>query len=69
MFQLDEKQIKNQLLELIRLAATDLPKDVVDSRRSVAREPKMIFHADNRAGMAAGQSAPIHVHEIGARCA
>ena len=31
MFQYDEKVLKDQLLELIRLAATDLPKDVVDS--------------------------------------
>lgn len=31
MFQYDEKVLKDQLLELIRLAATDLPKDVVES--------------------------------------
>lgn len=31
MFQYDEKVLKNQLLELIRLAATDLPVDVVES--------------------------------------
>jgi len=31
MFQYDAKVLKDQLLELIRLAATDLPKDVVES--------------------------------------
>jgi len=31
MFKYDEKNLKDQLLELIRLAATDLPKDVVES--------------------------------------
>ena len=31
MFQYDERKLKDQLLELIRLAATDLPKDVVES--------------------------------------
>lgn len=37
MFQYDEKSVKDQLLELIRRAATDLPEDVVDSIRA-ARE-------------------------------
>ena len=31
MFQYDEGAVKEQLLELIRRAATDLPDDVVDS--------------------------------------
>jgi len=31
MFQYDERILKDQLLELIRLAASDLPQDVVDS--------------------------------------
>ncbi|NQT62542.1 MAG: fumarate hydratase [Candidatus Marinimicrobia bacterium] len=34
MFQYDEKALKDQVLELIRLAATDLPKDVVESIRA-----------------------------------
>jgi len=37
MLQYDEKVLKDQLLELIRLAATDLPADVVDSIKA-ARE-------------------------------
>ncbi len=34
MFEYDEKTLKDQLLELVRLAATDLPKDVVDAIKS-----------------------------------
>ncbi|MCF7807300.1 MAG: fumarate hydratase [Candidatus Marinimicrobia bacterium] len=34
MFQYDDKKLKDQLLELIRRAATDLPEDVVDSMRA-----------------------------------
>ncbi len=37
MFDYDEKALKGQLLELIRLAATDLPKDVVEAIK-LARE-------------------------------
>jgi len=37
MFQYDSEKLKDQLLELIRLAATDLPADVVESIRN-ARE-------------------------------
>lgn len=34
MFQYDDRKLKDQLLELIRRAATDLPEDVVDSIRA-----------------------------------
>ena len=37
MFQYDERKLKDQLLELIRLAATDLPKDVVESIQAAPR--------------------------------
>ena len=41
MFQYDEKALKDQLLELIRLAATDLPKDVVDAiKEAQQNEPE-----------------------------
>jgi len=51
MFKYDEGVLKAQLLELIRLAATDLPKDVVDSIKAAQQNEPPDSAAHNVFGM------------------
>jgi fumarate hydratase class I len=51
MFQYDEKALKDQLLELIRLASTDLPKDVVESIQAAQQNEDEGSAARNVFGM------------------
>ncbi|MCF6238124.1 MAG: fumarate hydratase [Candidatus Marinimicrobia bacterium] len=51
MFRYDEKVLKDQLLELIRLAATDLPVDVVDAIKAARQNEPEGSAARNVFGM------------------
>lgn len=51
MFQYDEKALKDQLLELIRLASTDLPRDVVESIQAAQQNEDEGSAARNVFGM------------------